>query len=477
VTRSLAPGGESGFTLVELLVAILLVVVGITALIGVFDAARRLSVVAERRTTMIHRAQLELERIESLPFAQAAMQASPLPTHSTDPTKPDYYVTTGPPAVFQYDRGSPTTESLAIDATSGSLSFTPTPWTDGRLAGSVYVFVTWTSDPNCVGGTICPASQDYRRVTVEVTLNGATSPSRPAIVSSLIVDPNATPSGAPANSAQNPLQSPAIQCQNGAGQTVACTNGLGAGTPNTWFLYDTPAMTFAGSLLGAYNTTRQPIVAGHSTHPTIATLSALLCTPLSLLAVLASGCQNPDLMGAPPPPQDASTPATPYCYATDIGCGAVGGRPIRRDASSCAVANPWTQSDNRKGAFWVTPPLAAATTLTGDGGMTLYTQTSTGLAASVTICVGIYVVPASLLGLITLPPVALGVVAYTAVAWPGVPTPVSFNFNFLGAVASQLVAANNRIGVRVWIAASATTDATLIYDHPNFASKLQLNSQ
>jgi hypothetical protein len=31
--------------------------------------------------------------------------------------------------------------------------------------------------------------------------------------------------------------------------------------------------------------------------------------------------------------------------------------------------------------------------------------------------------------------------------------------------------------VRVWIAASATTDATLIYDHPNFASKLQLNSQ
>ncbi|MCA1690024.1 MAG: hypothetical protein LC720_06195 [Actinobacteria bacterium] len=475
--RKLPPEGESGFTLVELLVAILLVVVGITALIGVFDAARRLSVVAERRTTMIHRAQLELERIESLPFAQAAMQAWPLPTHSTDPAQPDYYVPTGPAAVFQYDRGSPTTESLAIDATNGTLSFTPTPWSDGRLSGSVYVFVTWTSDPNCVGGTICPASADYRRVTVEVTLNGAASASRPAIVSSLIVDPNATPSGAPANSAQNPLQSPAIQCQNAAGQTVACTNGLGGGTPNTWFLYDTPAMTFAGNLLGAYNTTRQTIAGGHSTHPTIATLNASLCTPLSPLAVLAAGCQNPDLMGGPPPPQDASTPVTPYCYATDVGCLATGGRPIRRDAGTCAAANPWTQSDNGKGAFWVTPPLAAATTLTGDGGMTLFTQTSTGLAASVTICVGIYVVPASLLGLITLPPVALGVVAYTGVAWPGVPTPVSFNFNFLGSAATQLVAANNRIGVRVWLAASASTDATLIYDHPNFASKLQLNSQ
>jgi prepilin-type N-terminal cleavage/methylation domain-containing protein len=474
--------GQDGFTLVELLVAVFILVVGVTALLGVFAASARLSVVAESNTTMVHRAQRELERIESLPFAQAAMAAAP--AASSDPSSPAYYVAAGPPATFSYDRNSSASEPLAIDSTNGTITPTATAWTDGRLTGSLYAFVTWTSDPNCTGGTICPASRSYRRVTVEITLNGATHPSHPAIVSSMIADPNATPSGAPANSAQNPLQSPTTQCQNGAGQLVACTNGLGTGTPNTWFLYDTPAITFAGSLFGAYNTTRQAIAGNHATHPTIALLNSLQCIPLSLLY---AGCQNPDLMGASPPPQDAATPATPYCYATDVGCPlasaqppggvTVGGRTIRRDSSSCAVVNPWTQTDNRKGAFWVTPSLAASTTLTGDGGMTLYAQGASGVVASATICVGIYVVPASLLGLITLVPVQLGVVAYTTVGLPGVPTPVSFNFDFLAAGATRIVALGNRIGVRVWVAAAASTDVTLIYDHPESASQLQLNSQ
>jgi prepilin-type N-terminal cleavage/methylation domain-containing protein len=471
-------GGEHGFTLIELLVAILLLVIGVTALVGVLDAARRLSLVAERHTTMVHRAQRELERIESLPFNQAAMTAAP--ATSADPANPDHYVAAGPPPTFQYDRGSSVTEPLAIDATNGTIPPAVGAWTDGRLTGGVYDFVTWASDPNCAAGTICPAAQDYRRVTVEVTIDGAARPTNPAIASSVIVDPNATPSGAPANSAQNPLQSPTTQCQNGAGLVVACTNGLGSGTPNNWFLYDTPAMTFTGNLFGAYNTSRQPPVGAHLTHPTVAVLNSVLCIPLSLLH---AGCQNPDLMGASPPPQDASTPVTPYCYATDVGCPTVpggsstGGRGVRRDSADCAAANPWAQSDNTRGAFWVTPPLGAATTLTGDGGMTLYTQTSTGVAASVTLCVGIYVVPASLLGLVNVAPVALGVVAYTALAWPAVPTPVSFNFDFLGLGATRLVVAGNRIGVRAWVAASAATGVQLIYDHPNFAAQLELNSQ
>jgi hypothetical protein len=470
---------EHGFTMVELVISIFLLVVGVTALVGVLEAAARLSVVAEERTTMVHRAQRELERIESLTFAQAAMMPVPAPATSPDPANPDHYLTVGPPATFRYDRNSTASETLAVDSASGTISFAPIPWTDGRLSGSIYDFVTWTNDPNCAGGTICPATQDYRRVTVEVTLGGPISRT-PTVVSSLIADPNSTPSGAPANSAQNPLQSPTTQCQNQSGQSVACTNGLGTGTPNTWFLYDTPSMTFAGNLFGAYTSTRQSIAGNHSTHPTIAVLNSLLCIPLTLLY---AGCQNPDLMGATAPPQDGSTPATPYCYATDLGCppaaggGTTGGRPIRPDSNSCAAASPWVQTDNTKGAFWTTPPLAAGTTFTGDGGMTLYTQTSTGVAASVTLCVGLYVMPASLLGLISLPPVQLGVVAYTAVAWPSVPTPVSFNFDFLAAGTTRLVVAGNRIGVRVWVAAGASTGVTMIYDHPQFAAQLQLNSR
>ncbi len=482
--------GEGGFTLIELLVAVFLLVVGLTAAIGVFDAAGRLSIVSERRTAMVHRAQRELERVESLPFAQAAMLAAP--TTSVNPTNPDYYVAQGPPPTFQYDRNTTTTEQLAIDATNGTIGATPTPWSAGGYSGNVYDFVTWTTDPDCVGGTICPATQDYRRVTVEVTLTGATQPSQPAIVSTAIADPNATPSGAPANSAQNPLTSPTTTCQNSLGATVACTNGLGTGTPNNWFLYDTPAMNFSGGVLSTYNTTRLPILGPHTTPPTIAQLLGGVCLPVSLLD---SGCQNPGTMGSTPPPQDPTTPVLPYCYSTDVGCPlatllpdgsqpspgqTVGGFSLVNSGTSCSTPNAtlWTQTNNTKGVFWVTPALAASTTLTGDGGMTLYMQNSTtGLAASVTLCVGIYVVPGPLLGLISLPPVQLGVVAYASTALPGVPTPVSFNFNFLGTGNTQAVVAGNHIGVRVWLAASSSAGVSLLYDHPQFASALQLNSQ
>jgi hypothetical protein len=125
----------------------------------------------------------------------------------------------------------------------------------------------------------------------------------------------------------------------------------------------------------------------------------------------------------------------------------------------------------------VTNQLAANTVLTGDGGMTLYTQTANSVAATVTLCVAIYDYPPNILNLLQVPPVKLGVVAYTTTETPTAPTPISFNFNFLGAGVTKTVVAGDRIGVRVWIAASAATDAALIFDHPKFASALQLNTQ
>jgi hypothetical protein len=187
-------------------------------------------------------------------------------------------------------------------------------------------------------------------------------------------------------------------------------------------------------------------------------------------------------MGSSPPPQDGSTPATPYCYSSDIGCSgsppigatSTGGRTLHRDVA-CSVAP--TTTDETKGAFWVTNALTANTTLTGEGGMTLHTETASATGTNVTACVGIYNVPANLLTLSTAPPTQLGVVAYTSAAWPNAPTPVSFHFNFLGAGNTSVVPAGNRIGVRIWIDPSSSADVTLIYDHPSFVSELELNAQ
>ena len=46
--------------------------------------------------------------------------------------------------------------------------------------GNVYDFVTWAADPTCsqtsTPGSTCPTTDDYKRVTVVVTLNGASQP-------------------------------------------------------------------------------------------------------------------------------------------------------------------------------------------------------------------------------------------------------------------------------------------------------------
>src|SRR5205085_2003652 len=81
---------EEGFTIVEVLVAAIVLAVGIAGLVGAFDSARKLSLLSERRTVMAHRAQLEIERLQTYPYAQLAMISKP--SHSAEASDPDYYV-------------------------------------------------------------------------------------------------------------------------------------------------------------------------------------------------------------------------------------------------------------------------------------------------------------------------------------------------------------------------------------------------
>jgi hypothetical protein len=58
---------------------------------------------------------------------------------------------------------------------------------------------------------------------------------------------------------------------------------------------------------------------------------------------------------------------------------------------------------------------------------------------------------------------------------------VSFNFSGAfgtsgGQANTYTFVANKRIGIRVWIGASAG-DVALLYDHPQFASVVQVNAQ
>jgi prepilin-type N-terminal cleavage/methylation domain-containing protein len=181
VRRSLA--AEDGFTLFELLVAISVIAVGLLALVGTIDGSRDLVSVAEKNEVASHRAERELERILSLPYASVAHASTP--GSSTDTTSPAFYVNgTG----YQYDQGTtgPSSETLAV-VTGGTVGTTATDWVDSetRLRGRIQSFVTWT-------GQYCTAANRdlcARRVTVAVTVDGNRPLRRPVLISTIVTNP------------------------------------------------------------------------------------------------------------------------------------------------------------------------------------------------------------------------------------------------------------------------------------------------
>src|SRR5687767_15090230 len=92
---------EEGFTLVELLIGTVIMIVGIFAVIAAFDATRRMSNNNEAQTVRAQVAEKELQQIVSQGYDAIGLNS--VPTHSTDPNNPNYYVTNGSPSVFQWD--------------------------------------------------------------------------------------------------------------------------------------------------------------------------------------------------------------------------------------------------------------------------------------------------------------------------------------------------------------------------------------
>jgi hypothetical protein len=476
---------EDGFTMVEVLVAAVILIVGVLAALTAMDASRRLTLVAERQTSMAHRAQLELERVKSLPYSQIGLTGTS-PSWST--TTGDYTYVNNPAGScpgtplggapsYQPDHGpggSAATEAMVITGCSYTLGGTSTPylsgaivpvsaWSDGRFSGNVYDFVTWTSDPTCsqtsTSGSICSTSNDYKRVTVVVTLTGATQPSKPAVVAGFVANPSAAPPGAPVNSQQNPLSNPTTSCLSG-GQTVSCSNTL-SGTPLQYFPTDCSYSNSCGT----------PPCTGNLLHNTLVStlLGTVAAAPDQLTTSLPAGVCT-DGSGNPIPP----------CFGLDLGCGnGGGGVPIKPSGNATCGTPP---TDNTKTHSWVTPQVPVGTTvnLNGTGSMTAYLESGSGVSVNATVCLGLYIIPGGVLGTLSgnllSHPIGATVSASVS-ASAGIPTPVSFNFNVGQAAAVSSTILNvARVEVVLWVAASASTNVSLVYDQAQFASQFTLMS-
>jgi prepilin-type N-terminal cleavage/methylation domain-containing protein len=179
--RSLA--AEDGFTLFELLAAITLLAVGLIALVGTFDGSRDLVSVAEKTEVASHRAERELERILSLPYASVAHPSTP--GSSPDQTSPASFVSG---TSYQYDQGTtgPRSETLAV-VPGSTVATTEANWVDSetRLRGRIQSFVTWTGD-FC---TVANRALCAKRVTVAVTVDGSRPLRRPVLISTIVANP------------------------------------------------------------------------------------------------------------------------------------------------------------------------------------------------------------------------------------------------------------------------------------------------
>jgi prepilin-type N-terminal cleavage/methylation domain-containing protein len=180
---------EEGFSLVELMMATLVLAIGLLALVSGLDHSRESVNRSEKIEAATHQAEEAIERVLAMRYDRVALPL--LPANSTSQADPRFYVSG---TTYHWDQGTESAppEELVVDAVDGDVA-NSYDWadSDSRLEGEVHQFVTLTGD-RCTG-TGCPSgAQSAKRVTVAVTVEGPDALPRPVSISTLMIDPAET---------------------------------------------------------------------------------------------------------------------------------------------------------------------------------------------------------------------------------------------------------------------------------------------
>lgn len=189
--RTLA--AEDGFTLIELMIASLVMAVGLLALVSGLDHSRELVTRSEKVEAATHQAERAVERILAMRYDQVSLTTAP--SDSESQADPRYWVSG---STYQWDRGSTAPaafETLCVlscpaeAAGAAGTVLTAEQWEDpeSRLRGWIHRFVTEV--PDLCTASQCPGNQPAKRVTVGVTVDGSDPLTRPVFISTLMIDP------------------------------------------------------------------------------------------------------------------------------------------------------------------------------------------------------------------------------------------------------------------------------------------------
>ena len=487
-------GDEAGITIIEVVIAAVILAISGLAVLGMVNAASRNNFRTEQSQVVNDRLQQEMETIKQLPYSQVAL--SSLPPHSNNSNDPNNRVSgtqfniskTGPANTqgLVYNGGTDQEGSGSVGG--GTLSPGPTAFASGDVKGKIYRYVTWEQDPSCGNCNDRWTKHVVVAATLDQTASGGVR-------------------------AYQELQGNLYNPEAGSNQCVIGSSGCPPhggtdATPWTFWLTDTPCN----------NNTRQSITGQHATHNTLDVCSKGLHTgPPGVLGVNNGA---PDLMYTQATPCsnggcDNTQPT--YDYATDVeptqnasqdvGLQEKVPTSVVNGGLGCLTDLNGLQSQLTLGTNpqlslhkWVSPqvPSGFNIALDGTGELDLWTQTINNAVYPGKICVWLFTRHLNGLGVpVDTFAVNLGAncpsgqanccptnaglnltyFACSFTSWPhGGWTEIHIPLHF----ASLSLPPNERLGLAIAVERQGTLPGDgiqFMYDHPSFDSRLEAQTR
>jgi type II secretory pathway pseudopilin PulG len=501
---------EEGLTLIEVLVASIVLALAAMATFGVLAAATRNAQRAQAMQVALDKAQEELEKMQTLSYEEMALTTAP--DHANSPLNPNYRyrVSDGKFAV----KRDPLGQYATIVRNTGSLYGTdkviekgvivpgPIPFEEGNVSGMLYRYVVWRNDPQCPEGEtgtedFCPGEQDYKQLIVAAKLDTPGNETRErnyVEVQSQVSNPEARAQrstqgteigegGTGSESEEEKEQREKEEKEND--ETGGSSSGK-AITAQQFFLSDTPC-SISGS------TTRQEIIGDHLLHNTLGTCASGLQTGQT-----RNGAPDALLLGSPPDPDPADeTNPLLYDYSSDSYLEPTpdtdkGAQILHDDSAGCNYVPKSNVHPEAKVHRWVTDPMPKEFKMSGTVTLEFYSRTLNELSYPGTVCAFLFVRSETGSGESTVATDTLlqndatkslfwtfssqGNESWPRTEWKK----LRLKMTIAGALptAPKVIPTGQRLGVALSVDAGTTpADAIpIMYDHPNYATRLEVDT-
>jgi hypothetical protein len=455
---------EGGFTIIEVLVATLILTIGALTTFGLLSTATKNTQRAKATQVALDRAQQEVEALRSLSNKELALTTTP--ADSANPLNPAYRVSGGAFALIRRPRSGYANMVVNGGAiygggfvAGGVVNPGPSSFTSGDVSGKIYRYVVWRNDAIC--GSKCPGEQDFKQIVVAVRMDkpdNEASERGYVEVQSDFVDPADSPES-------DPLPGP--------GNKVV--------TAQQFFLSDTPCAASG-------TTSRQAIGGDHLLHNTLGTCADGPRTGKE------PGAPDALVLGGPPDPapEDAADPLF-YDYSNDsylepaLNPEKDEGVQIRRDekadgclpdpAKETTSLNPEAQVHR-----WVTDAMAADFILTGKVTLEFYTRSINNAEHKGMACVFLYKRHEGKDTILANAKGGTGSFTWTPGAefnfkWPIEWGRVRLTMDFLSP--PYTIPKDDRLGVAIGVERANTlaVDAIqVMYDHPKYPARLEVDT-